>query len=112
MRLLSRVCPYVYRQGTPLDETLAATGRAASVRSLVGVYPIVSLQVRLSVEALYEVTRRISSEPDLNGEIRPRERPRVTMIHEKNAYLPACLPIALERASHGLIINQLHQFHA
>lgn len=52
VRLLSRVCPDVHRQGTALDEAFSATGDVARVRSLVGVYAVVSLQIRFAVEAL------------------------------------------------------------
>ncbi len=52
LRLLAGVRRDVHRQGTPLDETLSASWRGARVRPLVGVYPVVPLQVRLAVEAL------------------------------------------------------------
>lgn len=42
----------MHSQSTPLDEALAAPRRVARIGSLVGVYPVVSLQVGLAVEAL------------------------------------------------------------
>ena len=42
----------MHSQSTPLDEALAASRRVARIGSLVGVYPVVSLQVGLAVEAL------------------------------------------------------------
>jgi hypothetical protein len=52
VRLLASVRPDVDCQCTPLDEALTTPRRAAGVWPLVGVYPVVPLQVRLSVEAL------------------------------------------------------------
>jgi hypothetical protein len=52
MRLLASVSPDVDRQGTPLDEALAASYRCALIWPLIGVNPVMSLQVRLAVEAL------------------------------------------------------------
>lgn len=52
MRLLASVRADVYRQGTALNEALAAPWCLAGVRSLIGVYAVMSLQVRLAVEAL------------------------------------------------------------
>ena len=52
VRLLAGVRAGVHRQGAPLDEALAAVRVVALVWPLVGVYPIVSLQIRLAVEAL------------------------------------------------------------
>ncbi len=53
VRLLARVGADVHRQGGALDEALAASGSIALVRPLIGVYPVVPLQVRLAVEALF-----------------------------------------------------------
>lgn len=53
MRLLSRVGPDVNRQRASLDEALAAIGLIASVRSLIGMDAVVSLEVGFSVEALF-----------------------------------------------------------
>jgi hypothetical protein len=52
VRFLARVRADMYCQGTPLDETLPAPHGRALVWSFIGVYPVVSLQVRLPVEAL------------------------------------------------------------
>lgn len=52
MRLLACVSSNVDGQGTPLDEALSASWRVARVWPLVCVYPVMSLQVRLAVEAL------------------------------------------------------------
>jgi hypothetical protein len=52
VRLLSRVCPYVDGESTALNEALSAARVVARVGALVGVYPIVTLEVRLAVEAL------------------------------------------------------------
>ena len=52
VRLLARVRPDVDGQGAPLDEALATLGMVALVRPLICVYPIMSLQIRLAVEAL------------------------------------------------------------
>jgi hypothetical protein len=43
--LLPGVCSHMHRQGTPLDEALAASWRAASVWALVCVYPVMPLQI-------------------------------------------------------------------
>ena len=53
MRLLSRVGPDVNRQRASLNEALAAIGLIASVRSLIGMDAVVSLEVGFSVEALF-----------------------------------------------------------
>jgi len=53
MGLLASVGADVDSKGAPLDEALATAGSHARVRTLVGVYPIVALQVRLAVEALF-----------------------------------------------------------
>jgi len=52
VRLFARVSADVHSQGTSLDEALATARRVALVRSFVRVYPVVSLQVGLAVEAL------------------------------------------------------------
>lgn len=52
VRLLPRVGADVDGQGASLDEGLAAAGCRTRVRALVGVNAVVSLQVRLAVEAL------------------------------------------------------------
>lgn len=52
VRLFTSVGAGMDSQGTPLDETLSAAIEGALVRSLVGVYPVVSLQIRLPIEAL------------------------------------------------------------
>jgi hypothetical protein len=53
VRLLAGVGSDVYGQGTPLDEALSASRSRARVWPLVGMDPVVSLQVRLAVEALH-----------------------------------------------------------
>lgn len=53
VRLLPRVGADVDGQGASLDEGLAAAGCRTRVRALVGVNAVVSLQVRLAVEALH-----------------------------------------------------------
>lgn len=45
MRLLSSVGPDMDRKGTSLDEAFHATGCHARIRSLVGVDPIMSLEI-------------------------------------------------------------------
>lgn len=52
MRLLARVGPDVNRQGASLDETFATVWCIALVWSFIGVDAVVSLQIRLAVEAL------------------------------------------------------------
>lgn len=52
MGLLARVGADVDGKCAPLDEALPAPRSHTRVRSLIGVYSVVSLQVRLSVEAL------------------------------------------------------------
>jgi hypothetical protein len=59
VRLLAGMCTDVHRQGAALDEALPAARRAALVRPLVGVYPVVSLQVGLAVETLSVETRSV-----------------------------------------------------
>lgn len=53
VRLLTSVCSDVNSQGASLDEALATARGGARVRSLIGVNSIMSLQVRLAIEALY-----------------------------------------------------------
>ena len=52
MWLLPRMGPNVYGQGAPLNEALSTAPLITSVRSLVGMDAIVSLQIRLAIEAL------------------------------------------------------------
>lgn len=52
MRLLSGMCPYVNSQGTALNEALSAAMVVACVGAFVCVYPVMTLEVRLAVEAL------------------------------------------------------------
>lgn len=52
MWLFTSVRPDVYRQGTPLDEALAAPGIVALIWPLICVNPIMSLQIRLAVKSL------------------------------------------------------------
>lgn len=52
VRLLTSVCSDVNSQGASLDEALATARGGARVRSLIGVNSIMSLQVRLAIEAL------------------------------------------------------------
>ena len=56
MRLFAGVGADMHSQGAPLDERLAASAVVARVGSLVGVYPVVSLEVRLAVEALFTMS--------------------------------------------------------
>jgi len=52
VRLLAGMGANVHRQRAPLDEALPATLLVASVRSLLGVYAMMSLQIRFAIEAL------------------------------------------------------------
>lgn len=52
VRLLTGVCSDVDSQGASLDEALPTAWGRARVRSLIGVNSIMSLQVRLAIEAL------------------------------------------------------------
>lgn len=52
MGLLAGVGADVHSQGASLDEGLAAATVVARVRSFVGVYPVMPLEVGLAVEAL------------------------------------------------------------
>lgn len=51
--LLARMSADVHRQGAPLDEALVAPGMVAMIWPFVGVNPIVPLQVRFPIEALF-----------------------------------------------------------
>lgn len=61
MRLLSGMRPDVNCECASLDETLPTSRRHTRVWSLIGMYPVVTLQVRLSVEALESSGLTISS---------------------------------------------------
>ena len=50
---LARMGADVHRQGAPLDEALVAPGMVAMIWPFVGVNPIVPLQVRFPIEALF-----------------------------------------------------------
>lgn len=50
--LLSSVCSDMNGQSTPLNKALPATWDRARIRSLIGVYPVVPLQIRFAVKAL------------------------------------------------------------
>ena len=50
--LLSSVSSDVNGQGTPLNEALPAAGDRARIRSLIGMYPVVSLQIGFAIKAL------------------------------------------------------------
>jgi len=52
VRLLASVCTSMYGQGASLDKALAAVLMVALVRPFVCVDAIMSLQIRLAVEAL------------------------------------------------------------
>lgn len=52
VRLLAGMGANVHRQRAPLDEALPATLLVASVRSLLGVDAMMSLQIRFAIEAL------------------------------------------------------------
>jgi hypothetical protein len=52
MGFLAGVSADVDCESTPLNEALAAACSGALVRSFIGVYPVMSLQIRLAVEAL------------------------------------------------------------
>jgi len=52
MRLLAGVGPGVDGQSAPLNEALVAILDRAMVRSLVGMYPIMATEVRLSIKRL------------------------------------------------------------
>jgi hypothetical protein len=52
VRLLAGVRSDMDCERAPLNEALSATRGVAGVWALIGVYPVMSLQVRLSVEAL------------------------------------------------------------
>jgi hypothetical protein len=52
VRFLARMGANMYSQCTSLDEALAAPTVGARVGPLVGVYPVMSLKVRLAVKAL------------------------------------------------------------
>jgi hypothetical protein len=94
VRLLAGVCAGVYCQGAPLDEALATFGVVALVRPLVCVYPIMSLQIRLAVEAL------------VMGELICR-RHRCESTH-----LATCFPITQKGASLvGFVVDNLHDLH-
>jgi len=51
VRLFAGVRASMYSQGAPLDEALPAVRVVALVRPFICVYPIMSLQIRLAVEA-------------------------------------------------------------
>ncbi len=52
VRLLAGMGANVHRERAPLDEALPATLLVASVRSLLGVDAMMSLQIRFAIEAL------------------------------------------------------------
>jgi hypothetical protein len=100
VRLLAGVCAGVDSQGTPLDEALAAVRVVALVRALVCVYPIMPLQIRLAVEALWVASATSSSPP-------PPKSPLRMCTH-----LATTVPVALEGARRGgFVVNNLHDFH-
>jgi hypothetical protein len=96
MRLLACVCTDVDGQGAPLDEALHASGRQARIWALVCVDAVMSLEIRLAVEAL----------PMLSACGNRKQKRRGW-----RTYLGAGVPIALEGASRRLILNELHEFH-
>lgn len=55
MGLVARVGPPVDCQSTALDECLSARLVVASIWAFVGMYPIMPLKVRLSIEALSKI---------------------------------------------------------
>ena len=84
--------PRMHRQCTPLDKTLATVFHRAFIWSLVGVYPVVSAQVRLAIENLLQSAWRESS----------LEYPMMTNENMKGpregSYLVAVLPSAVKTA--------------
>ena len=101
------MCPDVYRQGAALDEALTAARGAALVQPLVGVYPVVSLQVGLAVETLSGENQ--VSDLDRNSVIARQKAGRRPA--GRKTHLVAGLPVAPERARRGLVIHKFHQFH-
>lgn len=100
VRLLAGVCTGVDGQRAPLDEALAAVWVVAFVRPLVRVYPIVALQVRLAVEALWlgGVSYLVIAAAAARG--------------SQCTHLTTPIPVALKGASRGrFVVNNLHDFH-
>lgn len=64
VRLLASVRANVNRQSAALDEALAATVLVAAVRALVGVNAVVSLEIRLAVEALKSASQQWATRRD------------------------------------------------
>ena len=52
MGLLPSMCANMDGQGASLDKAFSTSRNGASIRPLVSVYTIMSLQIRLSIEAL------------------------------------------------------------
>jgi hypothetical protein len=92
--LLAGVGADVDSQCASLDEALATSRLFAHVRALICVYPEVSLQVRLAVEALVQL---------------------LAVAHARKAaipsYLVAGLPFALKGASRRLILDKFKKLH-
>jgi hypothetical protein len=93
MRFLAGMGPNVNSESAPLDEALSTPRSHTRVGTLIGVYAIMSLQVRLAVEAL---PSHISRSVGLIGSTR---------------YLVACLPVTLKWSSIRLILYKFHDIH-
>lgn len=93
MRFLAGMGPDVNSESTPLDKALSTPRSYTGVGTLIGVYAIMPLQVRLAVEAL---PSHISGSVGLIG---------------SSTYLVACLPVTLKRSGIGLILYQFHDVH-
>jgi hypothetical protein len=91
--LLASMSPNVNSESTPLDEALAAARGHTGVGTLICVYAIMSLKVRLAVKALgYHIS----------GLVHP-----IT----STSHLVACLPITLKGSRIRLILYQFHNIH-
>jgi hypothetical protein len=83
VRLLAGVCAGVNSQCTSLNEALAAIRVVALVRALVCVYPIMPLQIRLAVEALWVASATSSSPPAPKASPHVRTFPQPSQSHWK-----------------------------
>lgn len=85
MGLLASVGADVDSQGAALDEALAAAGNGAGVGALVGVDSVVSLKIRLAVEALKMMLARIARKAQAREGVPCRNCPSRTGKGEKRS---------------------------
>lgn len=101
VRLFAGVCPSMYSQRASLNEGFATPVEIAPEWPLIGVYPIMPLEIGFAVETL-ATTGQLPSRVIAS---------RGWSARGASTHLTTGVPIALEGASRGFIIHEFQDFH-